>query len=165
MIRAWQSGAPLAEFYNDPERRALMKPEAIFEVENWLKLTPAEIREGSLVRTQWFQAVRRFMETYEYMLIPSSHLFPFDAKLDWPHEIAGKRMVNYYDWMDALVQITMSSMPSLNVPVGFNDRGLPMGMQIVGRHQADFACLQLAYAYEQSATKWVETRRPALLNA
>ena len=72
--------------------------------------------EGALVRTQWFQAVRRFMETYEYMLIPSAQLFPFDAKLDWPHEIAGKRMEFYYDWMNALVQITMSSMPSLNVP-------------------------------------------------
>jgi amidase len=163
-LRAWQSGAPLAELYMDPAKRALMKPEAQFEVENWLKLTAAEIREGSLVRTQWYQAVRRFMDTYEYMLIPSAQLFPFAASLDWPHEIAGKRMQNYYDWMDALVQITMSSMPALNVPVGFNDRGLPMGMQIVGRHQADFSCLQLAYAYEQ-ATNWVEMRRPALLSA
>jgi amidase len=39
-----------------------------------------------------------------------------------------------------------------------------MGMQIVGRHQADFSCLQLAYAYEQ-ATNWVEMRRPPLLSA
>jgi amidase len=58
----------------------------------------------------------------------------------------------------------MSASPSLNVPVGFNERGLPMGMQIVGRHQADLSCLQLAYAYEQ-ATNWVESRRPALLSA
>jgi len=73
-------------------------------------------------------------------------------------------MQNYYDWMDGLAQITMSLMPSLNVPVGFNERGLPMGMQIIGRHQADLSCLQLAYAYEQ-ATHWVEMRKPALLNA
>jgi len=163
-LRASQSGPGLAELYMDPARRALMKPEAHFEVENWLKLTTAELREASGVRTQWYQAVRRFMETYEFMLIPSSQLFPFDAKLDWPHEIAGKRMQNYYDWMDALVQITMCASPPLNVPVGFNERGLPMGMQIVGRHQADLSCLQLAYAYEQ-ATNWVETRRPALLSA
>jgi len=62
------------------------------------------------------------------------------------------------------VQITMSGLPALNVPVGFNDRGLSMGMQIVGRHQAEMSCLQLAYAYDE-ATKWVEKRRPALLNA
>ena len=163
-VRASQSGPPLAELYKDPEKRALMKPEAHFEVEQWLKLTSAELREASVVRTQWYQAVRRFMDTYEFMLIPSSQLFPFDAKLDWPHEIAGKRMQNYYDWMDALAQITVCASPSLNVPVGFNARGLPMGMQIVGRHQADFSCLQLAYAYEQ-ATNWVEMRRPPLLSA
>jgi amidase len=104
------------------------------------------------------------MDTYEFMLIPSSQLFPFDAKLDWPHEIAGKKMQHYYDWMDALAQITVCASPSLNMPVGFNERGLPMGVQIVGRHQADFSCLQLAYAYEQ-ATNWVETRRPPLLSA
>jgi amidase len=163
-LRASQSGPALAELAMDPERRALMKPEAIFEAEVWLKLTTPELREASVVRTQWHQAVRRFMETYEYMLMPSAQLFPFDAKLDWPHEIAGKRMQNYYDWMDGLAQITMSLMPSLNVPVGFNERGLPMGMQIIGRHQADFSCLQLAYAYEQ-ATNWVEMKKPALLNA
>ena len=163
-VRASQSGPPLAELYMDPAKRALMKPEAHFEVEQWLKLTTAELREASVVRTQWYQAVRRFMETYEFMLIPSAQLFPFDATLDWPHEIAGKKMQNYYDWMDALAQITLSASPSLNVPVGFNERGLPMGIQIVGRHQADFSCLQLAYAYEQ-AVNWVEMRRPALLGA
>jgi amidase len=163
-LRAWQSGGPLADHYMDPARRALMKAEAEFEVENWLKLTAVEIREASLVRTQWYHAVRRFMETYEFMVIPSAQLFPFDAKLDWPHEIGGRRMQNYYDWMDAQVQITMSGAPSLNVPAGFNERGLSMGMQIVGRHHADFSCLQLAYAYEQ-ATNWVEMRRPALLSA
>ena len=163
-LRAWQSGGPLVEHYMNPERRALLKPAAIFEVENWLKLTAAEIREASLVRTQWYQAVRRFMETYEFMVIPSAQLFPFDAKLDWPHEIGGRQMQNYYDWMNAQVQITMSAAPSLNVPAGFSPRGQPMGMQIVGRHQADLSCLQLAYAYEQ-ATNWVEMRRPALLGA
>jgi amidase len=163
-LRAAQSGSPLAEFYRDPQRRALMKPAAQFEVENWLKLTAPEIREASLVRTQWYQAVRQFMETYAYMLIPSAQLFPFDAALDWPHEIGGKTMETYYEWMNAQVQITMSAAPSLNVPAGFSARGLPMGIQIVGRHQADLSCLQLAYAYEQ-ATNWVQMRRPALLNA
>ena len=38
-LRAWQSGSALLAFYNDPAKRALMKPEAIFEVERGLKLT------------------------------------------------------------------------------------------------------------------------------
>jgi amidase len=104
------------------------------------------------------------MDTYEYMIIPSAQVFPWDAKIPWLKEIAGRAMDSYYKWMDAQVQITMSGLPALNVPVGFNRDGLPMGMQIVGRHQAEFACLQLAYAYD-IATGWVEKRKPALLNA
>jgi amidase len=35
-LRAWQSGGALLAYYNDPSKRALMKPEAIFEVETGL---------------------------------------------------------------------------------------------------------------------------------
>ena len=73
-------------------------------------------------------------------------------------------MDTYHRWMEACSIVTMTGCPALNVPVGFNASGLPMGMQIVGRNQAELSCLQLAYAYDQ-ATRWVEKKRPALLGA
>ena len=127
-----------------------------------MKLTAADILESTQVRSAWYQAVRRFFDSYEFMIVPSAQVFPWDVKIPWPKEIAGRPMDTYYQWMDAQVQITMSGSPSLNIPVGFSERGLPMGMQIVGRHQAEFSCLQLAFAYD-AATNWVEKRRPALL--
>jgi amidase len=57
---------------------------------------------------------------------------------------------------------TLIGSPAISVPVGFNQDGLPMGMQIIGRNHADLAVLQLAYAYEQ-ATQWVSKQPPALL--
>jgi amidase len=45
---------------------------------------------------------------------------------------------------------TLIGCPVINVPVGFSRDGLPTGMQIIGRHHADLALLQLAYAYEQA---------------
>jgi amidase len=50
----------------------------------------------------------------------------------------------------------------INIPVGFNDAGLPMGIQLIGKHHADLAVLQLAFAYEQE-TRWVQRRLPPLL--
>lgn len=41
----------------------------------------------------------------------------------------------------------------------FSAQGLPMGLQIIGKPQADFSVLQLAYAYEQ-VTQWFD-RRPS----
>jgi aspartyl-tRNA(Asn)/glutamyl-tRNA(Gln) amidotransferase subunit A len=50
--------------------------------------------------------------------------------------------------------------PSISVPCGFSSDGLPVGMQISARPDADSTVLRLAHAYEQ-ATEW-HKRRPAL---
>ena len=147
-LRAWQSGASLLMYYNEPTTRALLKPEAIFEVESGQKLTAFDIAAASMVRTEWYQAVRHLFNTYDYLIAPTAQVFPFDVNDHWPQEIAGKKMATYHEWMKGVVLITMSGCPSLAVPAGFSPQGLPMGIQIVGPNHADFCCLQLACGYE-----------------
>lgn len=161
-LRAWQSGGSLLEYYTDPAKRALLKPEAIFEVESGLKLTAFDISAASVVRTEWYQAVRRFFEKYDYFILPTAQLFPFDVNLHWPQEIAGRKMATYHEWMKVVLPITMSGCPALAAPAGFSAHGLPIGIQIVGPNHAELACLQLAYAYD-SATSWSTRRLPGLL--
>jgi amidase len=161
VLRAWQSGSALLAFYKDPAKRALMKPEAVFEVESGLKLAAYDIAAASAVRTEWYHAVRRFHETYDFFIVPTAQLFPFDASLDWPKEIAGRKMETYHEWMKGVLPVTMAGGPALAVPAGFNPEGLPIGIQIVGPNHAELACLQLAHAYEQE-TNWTR-RRPPLL--
>jgi amidase len=71
-------------------------------------------------------------------------------------------MTTYHEWMKAMFLITMSGCPALAVPAGFGNQGLPMGIQIVAPNHHDFACLQLAYAYEL-ATNWTSTHVPSLI--
>jgi amidase len=160
-LRAWQSGGGLLAHYNDPARRVLLKPEAIFEVESGLKLSAFDITAALGVRSAWFQAMGRFFDKYDYFIVPTAQLFPFDVDLHWPSEIAGKKMETYHEWMKGVLPITMSGCPALAVPAGFSDHGLPMGIQIVGPLHSEVACLQLAYAYDV-ATHWSK-RLPALL--
>ena len=161
-LRAWQSGGSLLADYNDPEKRALLKPEAIFEVESGLKLTAFDISAALAVRTAWYQAVRQFLEKYDYFIVPTAQLFPFDVNLHWPQEIAGKKMQTYHEWMKGVLPITMSGCPALAVPAGFGNEGLPIGIQIVASIHAELACLELAYAYD-TATSWSTKRLPGLL--
>jgi amidase len=163
-LRAWQSGSTLLAWYEDPKKRALMKPEAIFEVESGLKISAFDITAASMVRTEWYQAVRKFFETYDYLVLPTAQLFPFPVELDWPHEIAGRKMTTYHEWMKGVLPVTMAGCPALAAPAGFNAQGLPIGIQIVGPNQADLACLQLAHAYD-TATAWASRRPPPLLRA
>jgi amidase len=162
-LRAWQVGAGLKDLYNDPAKRALIKPEAQWEVESGFKVSAYDVSDASAVRTAWYQAVCRFFDRYDYFILPSAQVFPFDASMSWPKEIDGKAMDTYHRWMEVVIPVTMSGCPALNLPVGFNEKGLPMGIQIVGPNQAELGCLQLAYAYDE-ATGWINKRRPSLLS-
>jgi amidase len=162
-IRGWQQGAPLLAFYNDPAKRALLKPEAIFEVELGLKQSAYDITAASTVRSEWYQAVRRFFERYDYFIVPTAQVFPFDADLHWPQEIAGQKMATYHEWMKAVLLVSMSGCPALAVPAGFSNQNLPIGIQIIAPNRRELDCLQLGYAYTM-ASNWSNTRVPSLLN-
>jgi amidase len=56
--------------------------------------------------------------------------------------------------------ITVAGLPAISVPCGFSADGLPVGLQIVGRHEDDFGVLQLAHAFEQQTGFW--STRPAI---
>jgi amidase len=162
-LRAWQTGGTLLAYYNDPTKRPLLKPEAAFEVESGLKLSAFDITAASAVRTEWYQAIRLFFERYDYFIVPTAQLFPFDVNLHWPREIAGQKMTTYHEWMKGGLPITMAGCPALAVPAGFNDQGLPIGIQIVAPNHAELSCLQLALGYD-TATDWASKRPPPLLS-
>ena len=161
-LRAWQSGGVLLPYYSDPAKRSLLKPEAIFEIESALKLSAFDITTASLIRSEWYQAVRRFFEKFEYLIAPTAQLFPFDVDIRWPKKIAGQKMETYHEWMKGVALITMAGCPALAVPAGFNDQALPIGIQIVAPNHGELSCLELAYAYD-SATNWASKRLPPLL--
>jgi amidase len=88
---------------------------------------------------------------------------PFDAALDWPHEIEGSPMATYLDWMKSAYWITATFCPALSVPAGFTAEDLPVGIQIVGRYRDDIGVLQLGDAFEK-ATRFGQ-RRPVIATA
>jgi amidase len=169
-LRGWQQGGAIAEYARDPARRALLKPEAIWEIEQGARLSAYDVAADSVIRTDWSQAVRRFFEHYDYLIVPTAQVFPFDAAETWPHEIAGQRMRTYHEWMKAVCLVTMSGCPALAVPAGLGPpglghQGLPMGLQIVAPVHREMDCLRLAAAYEQAAPLSARRLPPAISQA
>ena len=105
----------------------------------------AETAHGQLWRG--FQA---FLEKYEYFVLPTTQLPPFDVDTPYPTEIAGVKFDNYIDWMKSCWYISATGNPAASVPGGFTPEGLPVGVQIVGRNKEDFSVLQMAHAFEQA---------------
>jgi amidase len=134
--------------------RHLLKDTVIWNIEEGQKLTGPDLARADKKRTELYHRVRQFMETYEYLILPVAQVPPFDVKQRWVTEIDGSKMQTYLDWMRSCYFITVTGSPSISVPCGFTDEGLPIGAQIVGRYQADFSVLQLAYAFEQATEFW-----------
>ena len=61
-------------------------------------------------------------------------------------------------WMEVVTYAPVAGLPCISVPVGFNDAGLPMGMQLIGQPQDDAGVLRLAAAYEQLIGDWLAVR-------
>ncbi|MBW4022373.1 MAG: amidase [Proteobacteria bacterium] len=158
-LRSWGVATALGEVYADPARRALLKPEAQWEIARGVAVSGAEIAAAQAVRTRWYLHMLGLFERFDHLVLPTAQVFPFAADLHWPREIAGRRMDTYHRWMEVVLPATMAQLPSLNVPVGFGDAGLPMGMQIIGRPQDELSCLQIGHAYDR-ATRWPERRPP-----
>lgn len=162
--RHWLVQGALGAAYADPQKRGLLKPEAQWEVEGGQGLSAADVYQASLARSEWYRALAKLFERYDFLLLPSAQVFPFDAQQHWPRVVGGRTMDTYHRWMEVVIGPTLAGLPSMSVPVGFNPQGLPMGLQIIGPAQADRAVLQLAYAHEQ-LTHWVQRRPPQCLRA
>ena len=162
-LRQFQQGPSFRAFYADPAKRALLKPEAIYEVEVSMKLSGFDVTAASMARTRWSNAMQALFAQYDFLVMPTSQVFPFDITETWPHQIAGKTMQTYHEWMKATCMVTMSGCPSLAVPAGFGANGLPIGLQIIAPVHHDMDCLKLGHAYEQAA-HWT-ARQPPLLRA
>ncbi|VVE73100.1 amidase [Pandoraea captiosa] len=163
-LRHWMVNGSLGEFYADPSRRSKLKPEAQWEVEGGEGLRATDVFRASVDRSEWYRSLARLFERYDFLLLPSAQVFPFEAETHWPKAVAGRPMDTYHRWMEVVIGPTLAGLPAISVPVGFDARGLPMGMQIIGPAQADLAVLQLAHAHEQ-VTQWVSRRLPPTLAA
>ncbi len=163
-LRSFLVGGRLAPMHADAGHRALLKPEALWEIEQGRHLDAQAVYRASADRSAWHQALGRLFEHHDFLVLPSAQVFPFDAGLPWPREVGGRAMDTYHRWMEVVIGGTLAGLPVICVPAGFNAQGLPMGLQIMGRPQADLEVLQLAHAWQQ-ATPFGDRLPPALLAA
>jgi amidase len=156
-IRAWLVASGLRPHYE--HHRDRLKPEAVWQIEAGLELTGDDIHRALVRHGEILERMRTFQETYEFLLCAVNQVPPFDASLDWPKQIDGVDMENYIAWMKSAYWITTTFRPAMSVPAGFTSDGLPVGIQIVGRHRADLDVLQFAHEFEQT-TGFGTTRPP-----
>ncbi len=147
-FRAWYFELKLASLL--PEHREIMKETVIWNIESGMKLSGPELGRAEVKRTALFHRVREFMKDYDFLALPVSQVPPFPLEQEYVSEINGMKMETYLDWMRSCYYISVTGQPTISVPSGFTNDGLPVGLQLVGRPQDDLGVLQLAYAFEKA---------------
>ncbi|MEW9671294.1 amidase [Ammoniphilus sp. 3BR4] len=148
VLRAWEIEMSYSELFD--RFHQLMKPSFVWNLEKGRRLRGIDIGRAENLRSQIYLRMRVFFEQYDALILPVSQIPPFDANIEYPSEINGVQMENYIDWMRSCYYISATGNPSLSVPCGFTEGGLPLGLQIVGPHRADFEVLRIGYAFEQT---------------
>ena len=144
-----------------PGGRGQLKPEALWEHDTASDLTFNTFMHASQVRSAFHAHLLGLFERFDVLALPVAQAWPFDVTLDWPRQVAGRTMDTYHRWMEVTLYATFAGLPAISVPAGFDASGrLPMGLQLIGRPQADAALLAAAAGYEALIPDLL-SRRPA----
>jgi amidase len=157
-LRAWEFElglGPLLDSHRDE-----LKPWVAWNIEQGRALRGSDVGRAERLRTELFVRMHEFFERYDVLLLPVSQVVPFPVEHEYPAIVAGQQMPTYLDWMRSCYYVSVTSCPALSVPAGFTANGLPVGLQIVGRHLDEATVLRAGLAFER-ATGY-GTRRPGL---
>lgn len=175
VFRHWISGSLNFPVYNNPAWKPYVKPETAYEVEGMLNgidgqgpITAQEVWNASAKRTALYQGFRLLFAKYDYVLLPTAQVMPFDNvdgegnEVHWPTEINGVPMATYHRWMEVTAIGTLLGAPTLAMPAGLGASGLPIGFQVIGRNHDDAGVIEFAAAWERE-TRFVEKHLPPLI--
>ena len=161
LFQALRAQGYAAALRGDLERgRAQLKDTVVWNIEQGLKLTPADLERAARAQAALDARVAAFFENVEFLVLPTVQVLPFPVEIEWPRAIEGVPMQTYIDWMASCYAISCTGLPAISVPCGFSAYGLPVGLQIVGRRRCDAEVLGIARAFEQATQ--VARRRPVI---
>ena len=139
------------------ERRELLDPAVARTLDMALSQTMKHYYETVFRRYDLRTKMVEFFARYDCLITPTLPVAAFDAELDYAPGLASDE--NIISWIFYTYPFNLTGLPAASVPAGFTKAGLPVGMQIVGRHLGEGQILRLAAAFEE-ARPWIAKRPP-----
>ncbi len=123
--------------------------QAIWEYRKGEKVKDNEIKKALNQKKNCINEVDNVFKDYDFLILPSAQVFPFDKNLQFPKKINDNAIDTYHRWIEVFIMSSLLDLPTVTVPVGFNQSGLPMGMQIIAKKYDDLKLLAFAKRYEE----------------
>jgi amidase len=146
VLRAFDFAVSKADLLRN--KRDLLKPEVIWNIEEGLKLSADDIIRAEAQRVAMTNRALKFFETYDLLLAPATIVAPFPIENRYVAECDGQTFDNYVLWLGIVYAITLICSPALSLPCGFTKSGLPVGLQIVAPPRGEAQLLSGAKVIE-----------------
>ena len=158
IIRAESFIAAFADTYRTaPET---LGPNVRANVELAANISLADRAWAHLEQTRIARRFAEAMERFDLIIAPVTPVSPFPWTQLYAESVAGVPARNYYHWLGLTYVVTLATNPALSLPCGVDERGMPFGLQIVGRLRGDVALLGAARALERAWQDQPQLRRP-----
>jgi len=136
--------APVVDQHPD-----LVKDTVRWNVEKGVAVRASDIARALASRGAVYAAMREFMDGWDVLALPTVQVAPFAVEQEWVREIDGVEMEHYVAWLRSCSRITVTGHPAISIPAGVTADGLPVGLQLVGRHLEEWRLLEVAAALEE----------------
>jgi len=120
--------------------------------------TAEELTDAVMMRKAVNNKMWRLMQKYDLLLTPTLAVPPFPLLTQGPEKIDG-RIVAPFQWLAFTFPLNMTGQPAATIPAGWTEDGLPVGLQIIGRHLDDPLVLRASAAFE-AAHPWKDRWPP-----
>ncbi|MCH1474766.1 MAG: amidase [Alphaproteobacteria bacterium] len=107
-----------------------------------------DVADAHLNRTVIFNNMVEFFASYDVLACPVVGCMPHPQTEEWVRVVGGKELTGYMDWLRFAFLATTAGLPSISVPVGPGPRGLPIGIQLIGKPRGEAALLAAAQVFE-----------------
>jgi amidase len=137
--KVWQAGVA-----------ASFPPDLLSPMNAWIAQQAGTAGEY-LQAVRSMQAIARrivaFFDRFEVLLLPV-YLHPTIRVGEWADLTPEETLQKVIRWVAPCPPFNASGLPAIALPAGFDDRGLPLGIQLVGRPAAEATLLALAAQLE-----------------
>ena len=125
-----------------------MTYQAIWEYNKGKEIKAEDLKIALNQKQECLNQINLMFENFDFLVLPSAQIFPFDKNLQFPKNINDKELDTYHRWLEVFILSSLLELPTVTIPAGFNKDGMPMGMQIIGKNKDDLKLYSFASKYE-----------------
>jgi amidase len=130
------------------EARSYFKPTLAQNTVFGQSLSIDDIVDANINRSKIYNAMVKLFEKYDVLACPTVGCMPHLQSEEWVDNVGGVKLSGYMDWLRFAFLATTAGLPSISVPVGLGPRGLPVGLQLIGKPRGEAELLSAARLVE-----------------